>query len=94
MDLVEKRPRRWIFVLSLMAFLAALALLSTANAYVANGAVIAARFGDPERDEAARQALAKAFSRREIVMLRIDNIANGGGGVHCLTQPVPKTVAV
>ena len=58
------------------------------NAYVANGAVIGARFGDPERDEAAQEALAKAFLGREIVMLNINHIANGGGGVHCLTQPM------
>jgi agmatine deiminase len=57
------------------------------NAYVANGGVIGAHFGDGERDEAARKALAKAFPGREIIMLRIDNIANGGGGMHCLTQP-------
>jgi agmatine deiminase len=60
------------------------------NAYVANGAVIGACFGDDERDEAARRALAKAFPGRKTVMLRIDAIANGGGGVHCLTQPVPS----
>ena len=59
------------------------------NAYVANGAVIGARFGDAERDEAARKALATAFPGREIVILKIDHIANGGGGVHCLTQPMP-----
>ena len=59
------------------------------NAYVANGAVIGARFGDTERDGAARKALSKAFPAREVVMLQIDDIANGGGGVHCLTQPMP-----
>lgn len=59
------------------------------NAYVANGAVIGAQFGDPKRDVAAKKTLAKAFPGREIVMLRIDAIANGGGGVHCLTQPMP-----
>lgn len=59
------------------------------NAYVANGVVITARFGDPERDEAAKNVLARAFSKREIVMLRIDAIADGGGGIHCLTQPTP-----
>jgi agmatine deiminase len=59
------------------------------NAYVANGAVVSARFGDPERDRAARRALAQAFPKRQIVMLRIDNIADGGGGVHCLTQSMP-----
>ncbi len=61
------------------------------NAYVANGAVIGARFGDDERDEAACRVLAKAFPGRETVMLRVDAIANGGGGVHCVTQPMPKT---
>jgi len=59
------------------------------NAYVANGAVVGARFGDPERDEVARSTLARAFPRRKIIMLRIDHIADGGGGVHCLTQPMP-----
>ncbi|MCK1566616.1 agmatine deiminase family protein [Bradyrhizobium sp. 173] len=59
------------------------------NVYIANGAVIGPRFGDPERDELARVALAKAFPGREIILLRIDAIADGGGGVHCLTQPMP-----
>ena len=62
------------------------------NAYVANGAVITACFGDDECDEAARNALAKAFPGRSVLMLRIDNIADGGGGVHCLTQPMPKLI--
>jgi agmatine deiminase len=61
------------------------------NAYVANGAVIGALFGDPERHEAARRALSDTFPGREIMMLRINNIANGGGGVHCLTQPMPRS---
>ncbi|HEU5018108.1 MAG TPA: agmatine deiminase family protein [Pseudolabrys sp.] len=59
------------------------------NAYVANSAVIGARFGDDDRNEVARKALAKAFPEREIVMIRIGAIADGGGGVHCLTQPMP-----
>lgn len=60
------------------------------NAYIANGAVIGACFGDSERDKAAKDALARAFPGRSIEMLRIDHIAAGGGGVHCLTQPMPK----
>lgn len=59
------------------------------NAYIANGAVIASCFGDDERDELAHRTLIKAFPGREIVMLRIDAIASGGGGVRCLAQSVP-----
>ena len=58
------------------------------NAYVANGAVITGCFGDMERDEAAKNALEGAFPGRTIVMLKIDHIAAGGGGVRCLTQPM------
>jgi agmatine deiminase len=61
------------------------------NAYIANGAVITAGFGDIERDEAARFALERSFPGRAIVMLSIDHIAAGGGGVHCLTQPMLET---
>jgi agmatine deiminase len=62
------------------------------NAYVANGAVIGPKFGDAVRDAAARKALAKAFPRREIIMLSINHIAEGGGGIHCLTQPMPPAL--
>ena len=61
------------------------------NAYVVNGAVIGALFGDPERDETARKVLSGTFPGRKIVMLSINNIANCGGGVHCLTQPMPRS---
>lgn len=61
------------------------------NAYVANGAVVGAKFGDPDRDNETRRVLAQFFPGRKIVMLRIDNIADGGGGIHCLTQPMPET---
>lgn len=60
------------------------------NVYVANGAVIGASFGDPRRDSDARRALTKAFPGRMIIMLRIDHISEGGGGIKCLTQPMPK----
>jgi agmatine deiminase len=61
---------------------------SYVNAYVANGAVITARFGDSERDVAAKDALTRAFPGRSILMLEIDHIANGGGSIRCLTQPM------
>jgi agmatine deiminase len=59
------------------------------NAYVANGAVITAKFGDDARDELARSALETAFPGRQVRMIDINHIAAGGGGVRCLTQPVP-----
>lgn len=61
------------------------------NAYVANGAVITGKFGDPERDKAAHDTLRASFPGRDIRMLSIDHISVGGGGVHCLTQPVPNS---
>jgi len=67
-----------------------LAACSYVNSYVANGAVIAPCFGDPQRDEAAIAALAKAFPDRKIETLRIDHLASGGGGIRCLAQPMPK----
>lgn len=58
------------------------------NAYVANGAVLTARFGDIERDEAAQEFLQRGFPGSEVMMLQLDHIAAGGGGIHCLTQPM------
>lgn len=60
------------------------------NAYIANGAVITGRFGDSERDEKARCILASSFPGRDVRMITLNHIAAGGGGVHCLTQPMPS----
>jgi agmatine deiminase len=51
--------------------------------------MVVPQFGDAERDNLACEALAKSFPSREIVPLRIDAIANSGGGIHCLTQAMP-----
>ncbi|MEQ1702898.1 MAG: agmatine deiminase family protein, partial [Ilumatobacteraceae bacterium] len=61
------------------------------NYYVCNGAVIAPEFGDEAADAAAREVLASLFPDREIVQLDIDALAAGGGGIHCATQPQPRT---
>ncbi|MCT4610190.1 MAG: agmatine deiminase family protein [Pelagimonas sp.] len=62
---------------------------SYANYYVCNGAVIAAQFGDTETDQIARQALARHYPGREIVMLNVDPLGELGGGIHCATQQMP-----
>jgi agmatine deiminase len=59
------------------------------NAYLANGAVITASFGDRERDEMAADVLQRSFPGRAIRMLRINHVASGGGGIRCLTQSIP-----
>ena len=67
-------------------------ILSTyMNFYVCNNAVIAPEFGDEKADAAARQVLAKLFPSREIVLVNIDALAAGGGGIHCATQQQPAT---
>ena len=62
---------------------------SYVNYYVCNGAVIGAQFGDRETDEIAREALARLYPGREVVMLNTDPLGELGGGIHCATQQMP-----
>ncbi|WP_152977507.1 agmatine deiminase family protein [Bradyrhizobium pachyrhizi] len=59
------------------------------NLFVTRRQVITARFGDPFGDGAAERTLAACFPGRRIRMLDLNGILRGGGGVRCLTQPVP-----
>lgn len=59
------------------------------NWYVCNGAVLVPRFGDRTADDAARSLVAQLYPSREVVQLTIDNLAEGGGGIHCATQQQP-----
>ena len=59
------------------------------NFYVVNGAVIMPEFGDRKADRNARKVLEGLYSERDIIQLNIDNIAAGGGGIHCTTQQQP-----
>ncbi|MEU8780173.1 agmatine deiminase family protein [Streptomyces sp. NPDC048637] len=60
------------------------------NYYVANGAVIMPRFGDRKADSRAAAILREQYPGREIVQLPVDTIGEGGGGIHCSTQQLPK----
>ncbi|MCR6490734.1 agmatine deiminase family protein [Amycolatopsis sp. OK19-0408] len=62
---------------------------SYANFYVANGAVFLPKFGDAESDDRARGILGEHFPGREVVLVPIDAIAAGGGGIHCSTHDMP-----
>jgi agmatine deiminase len=59
------------------------------NWYVCNGAVLIPRFGDPYADEAAHDLVRGLYPHREIIQLTINNLAEGGGGIHCATQQQP-----
>jgi agmatine deiminase len=63
--------------------------VSCVNAYVANGGVVVPCAGGDEFDAPARERLAEARRGRDVVGIDARVIAHGGGGVHCITQPVP-----
>ncbi|MFC9810774.1 agmatine deiminase family protein [Streptomyces virginiae] len=64
-------------------------LSSYTNYYTVNGAVIAPQFGDGRADGLAYSILQAAYPDRQVVQVAIDNIAAGGGGIHCATQSHP-----
>jgi agmatine deiminase len=59
------------------------------NWYLCNGAVMMPKFGDRAADHAARSLVHELYPDREIVQLAINNLAEGGGGIHCVTQQQP-----
>ena len=68
------------------------------NFLVTNKVVLASKYykeGRPEstkrKDEEAKAVLEKTFPGRRVVQIDVDNINIGGGGIHCITQQMPKT---
>ena len=61
---------------------------SYTNFYIVNDAIIMPTYGI-DADNAAAEILAQAFPGREVVPVRINHLAHGGGGVHCITQQQP-----
>jgi agmatine deiminase len=60
------------------------------NFYLANGAAIVPVAGQ-DTDDAAMALLDVALPEREVVPVPGLNLALGGGGVHCITQQVPRS---
>jgi agmatine deiminase len=60
------------------------------NSYLANGAVIVPGYNDIERDLIALETYQRLFPERQVVQVQIGAIAEGGGGIHCITQQQPK----
>jgi agmatine deiminase len=60
------------------------------NLYVANGVVVVPTCGDdPDRDAEVLARLSAVYPGREVVGVPARMLAEGGGGVHCITQQVP-----
>jgi agmatine deiminase len=59
------------------------------NSYLANGAVIVPGYGY-DRDTLAVETYQRLYPEREVVQVYIGHIAQGGGGVHCITQQQPS----
>jgi len=59
------------------------------NSYLANGAVIVPGYGY-DRDPLAVETYQRLYPGREVVQVYIGHIAQGGGGVHCITQQQPS----
>jgi agmatine deiminase len=63
---------------------------SYCNFYVANSAVIVPTYGIPQ-DEAALAELANVFAGRNVIGVSARDLLWGGGAVHCVTQPQPRS---
>jgi agmatine deiminase len=61
------------------------------NSYLANGAVIVPGYGY-DRDAAAIDTYRQLYPDRDVVQVQINDIAVGGGGVHCITQQQPAAI--
>jgi agmatine/peptidylarginine deiminase len=59
------------------------------NSYFANGALIVPTGGTAD-DEAALERLQEIVAGREVVGVPCPDIGYGGGGIHCITQQVPR----
>ncbi|MFF4925677.1 agmatine/peptidylarginine deiminase [Kitasatospora sp. NPDC001261] len=59
------------------------------NFYIGNKGVYLPLFGDAKADGHAQEVFREQFPDREIVPVKIDTIASGGGGIHCSTHDQP-----
>ena len=59
------------------------------NSYQANGGLVVPTAGTAY-DEHALERLREIFPGREVVGVPTPVLAYGGGGIHCITQQVPR----
>lgn len=66
-----------------------MAVASYVNFLIVNGGVIVPQYGD-ENDALALKQIKRLFPERKAVGVRTEEIAYGGGNIHCITQQQPK----
>ena len=59
------------------------------NFYIANGGIVFPSYGIPA-DTIAVDTIQSAFPDHEIATVDVNDIAIGGGGIHCITQQQPS----
>jgi agmatine deiminase len=62
---------------------------SYVNCYFANNAVVLPRYGDPIRDNEARELFHRLMPNRKVIQLDVQLMSENGGGLHCVTQQMP-----
>lgn len=60
-------------------------IASYMNFLIVNGGVIVPQYGD-ENDALALQTIQEWFPDRKAVGVRTEEVAYGGGNIHCITQ--------
>ncbi len=64
-------------------------IASYMNFLIVNGGIILPQYGD-ENDELAVEQVQAMFPERKVVGVRTEEVAYGGGNIHCITQQQPK----
>ncbi len=64
------------------------------NFYIANDGVMMPLADDKRKDGTPLSIIRNTFPERKVVGISARALAKGGGGVHCITQQVPKTISI
>ncbi|MGB7325795.1 MAG: agmatine deiminase family protein [Rubripirellula sp.] len=64
--------------------------VSYMNYYMANDAILVPITSDPDQDDRPLGILREVFDDYEVIGIDANVLGEGGGGIHCITQQVPK----
>jgi agmatine deiminase len=65
--------------------------VSQINFYIANGCVLVPISGNRAEDDEPMAILRDLFDDRDVIGIESTILGEGGGGIHCITQQVPRT---